>query len=125
MNGDLDKEKFPHGICPFMSGQLAPVAGPGGIVQQGQITVSSVNLPCLGEKCQLWSANSCSFTRICALAAQIDNVAFRLSDIGDSLTNLEPPKHGPGPIVRIADALEKLIELKEKMVELKVARRDG
>lgn len=113
MNGDLDKARFPHGICPFMSGQLAPVAAPAGIVQQGQIAISSVNLPCLGEKCQLWCHGSCCFDRLCSIAAQIDNVAFRLSDIGDSLQHLEPPKDGPGPLMRIANALEKLILKKD------------
>jgi|GEM_PF-6376968 len=125
MNGDLDKTKFPHGICPFMSGRLAPVSGPGGIVQHGQIVVSSVNLPCLGDKCQLWSVSSCSFTRLCALPEQIDNVAFRLADIGDSLTHLEPPKRGSGPIMRIADALEKLIETRSEKVKADNGHKEG
>lgn len=105
----LPKEKFPHGICPLMSGRLAPIAAPGNLVQQGTIAVSSINLPCVGIDCQLWSESSCCLRHISAIAPQVDNAAFHLSNISFLL---DPPQNGPSPLARIADALEELIKIK-------------
>jgi len=111
MNEDLDLTKFPYGICPFMSGQLAPISGSGGIIPPGQqISISSINLPCMGDKCQMWDGNMCSLCKTPSLmrgiVEKIENLTIRLSDIGDSLARFDPPSNGPGPLMRIADALE-------------------
>jgi len=111
MNNDLDLTKFPYGICPFMSGQLAPISGPGGIIPPGQnIAISSINLPCVGDKCQMWFEGSCSLRKLVAIAPQLDNIAFHLSNIS---CHMELPKNGSSPMMRIADALEALIPKKK------------
>jgi len=116
MNGDLDKTKFPHGICPFMSGRLAPIAAPGNIVQRGAIAVSTINLPCVGKDCQLWSESSCCLRHISAIAPQLDNAAFHLSNIS---CHMELPKNGAlrardHALLRIADALELLTDKQKR-----------
>jgi len=113
----LVSEKFPHGICPFMSGQLAPVAPVGAIQPHGGIAVSSISIPCAGPNCQLWSVSDgmCAFKLIARHLSSLESVGLGMQDVASSLDVFEPPQNGPGPVMRIADALEKMLELRRKV----------
>lgn len=113
-------DQYPHGVCPFMSGQVVPVSG-GAIVRGTQeIQMSPVHVPCLGNRCQLWDGSRCSravsepmvdIARYKSLADVIGNLAVEAGDMANSLRSLVPPSTG-GPITRLCDLLEKLIQQK-------------
>ncbi len=85
--------------CPFA----------GGVAQSPQGQLASILPPCAKEKCAVWDPvlNMCS---VLSLTQNTDSIRELLGTISIELLNLrqalEPPKDGPSPLMRLADAAE-------------------
>lgn len=113
---ESEDQKF----CPFMSGQLvaddeqAAIANPNKV---NVIQVKPVSVPCMRERCQLWSDQTgCRLVGgdITAAIGRFEHsvraAAGNLSLDLAPLRSLEPPKDSPSPIMRLALAVENLVQ---------------
>lgn len=119
--------------CPFMSGQPVPVAPPPGhVLQPNQLAVAPLAVPCAEKLCSLYDRmkERCCLAEVMDLshdlAALHDRVAG-LSEISAKIHELSevlaPPRHGPSPLMRIAESVETLVKLEKTTVSLKVDQR--
>jgi hypothetical protein len=108
-------EQFPHGTCPFQGGSPVPVPVAGGIATN-QMRIQIAQIACNGDKCQLWElvdvhrpavGGYCGMKRA---AIELAGVSDHLCELSNVLKVLEPPRSGPSPIMRIAEALEALVK---------------
>lgn len=112
-------------ICPLMSTVYTHVEDTGGIVGVANTGGKAVQLiasqtPCIGDKCALWNsrAGGCGLVtptiEIQKIEKHLDDLAAstaRLANNAGHLANLEPPKDGKSPIMRLADAVENLVKV--------------
>lgn len=111
------KETFPFGCCPLMSGQVIPLSPPGGIQAPNTLSVSPVMVPCAGPNCQFWTSFSESESIVAqgcvfhAINCHVGHLSY-LAESLQALDSLTPPRHGPTPLMRIADLLEEFLQLR-------------
>jgi hypothetical protein len=104
---------FPHGICPFQSGQPVPVPTKSKLAQPGAVEIGFAEVGCAGDRCQLWDKRGpgCALKIAPILDAGLDNIT---EDINELTGQFTPPKGAPSPIMRLAQAVEKLVDLTER-----------
>lgn len=71
----VDGQEMEYGLCPLMSGSPMPVRSSvlGG---DGSVQIGTMLVPCVGEKCALWSdsATKCSLVSLSAVVRAIDRI---------------------------------------------------
>jgi len=103
------KPDNPWPCCPFMSGHPVPIAPPpGAVLQPNQMAVAPIRVPCAGGDCPLFdvSCMRCILFRVSELEL---NLAMLLEAIQNLRGLFEPPQGSPSPLMRVAEALEKIV----------------
>jgi len=95
-------------VCPFMSGNVAPVQANGNIQQIGGVSFSPIMMQCVREKCQLWLEGE----KRCGMMFDPVIITGITAAIYQHMQQFEPLLSG-SPATRIAEALEKLIETRK------------
>lgn len=99
-----------HGFCPLLSGRIVPTPG-ATIAQPNMVAMSPIILDCPGKPCQWWSiADGCCCVRSLSYLEQIDSLSEVIRMIAQTMN---PPKGG-SPIMRTANALEKIVKMIEQ-----------
>jgi len=103
------KPDNPWPCCPFMSGHPVPIAPPpGAVLQPNQMAIAPVRVPCAGGECPLFDVS----TKRCVLF-QVTEIGLSLAGLLQAIEGLqglfEPPKDSPSPLMRVAEALEEIV----------------
>lgn len=118
-------------LCPFMSTTTLVIEkAPGVIDGLGQATGRPVTMyaKCLKNQCAVWNhkLSCCSFKNATYGSAESlrdllstvqvigEAISARLGSISAQLSNLEPPKDGQSPMMRLAAAVEDLASRSKK-----------
>lgn len=123
--------------CPLMSGASPVVSESTGIALVGQggkaiatatpsqqVDIVTFFVPCIETKCAWWDQDKggCKFLKQFEGIGQLRNnlavigeaISARLGVITGHLAHLEPPASGKSPMMRLAEAVECLVEQNKK-----------
>lgn len=106
------ERKWP--CCPLMSGAIVQVQPPpNAIMQPNQMAVGPMMVPCVEDDCPLYDPQA----EVCGLQAFTSisyNFVNLIGFIADIKLIFEPPKDSPSPLMRLAQAVEALVENSKK-----------
>ncbi len=96
--------------CPLMSGQPVPIAPPAHtVLQPNQVAIAPMRVPCATDACPLFDPHD-ECCELVLLGGIVQNLSAIQNQIAELRRVFEPPKGSPSPLMRVAEALENIVD---------------